>query len=86
MRKDSTTAKLTDREIERNKRIFTPLNPVWILFNRGPRCATSPAQLNRVPCGKFNRVKAVFWDQSSSRQSQAGSVYNDHEEQSGCLV
>ena len=28
MRKDSTTAKLTNREIERNKKIFTQLNHV----------------------------------------------------------
>jgi len=35
MRKDSTTAKLTDYEIKRNKGIFTPLNSEG-RFNRGP--------------------------------------------------
>jgi len=29
---------------------------------------------------------AVFWNQSSSRQSQEGTIYNDYEEQLGCLV
>ena len=53
---------------------------------RSLKCAILPAQLNRVPCGKFNRVKTVFWHQSSSRQSQAGTVYKHHEEQPGCLV
>ena len=55
MRKDSTTAKLTqlntleerllrnltgraDLEIERNKKMFTPLNLLWVSFNWGPRC------------------------------------------------
>jgi len=36
MRKDSTTAKLTDYEIKWNKGIFTPLNSEG-RFNRGPR-------------------------------------------------
>ena len=81
MRKDSTTAKFTqlntfeerllrnltgraEWEIERNKRMFTPLNLFCISFNRGPK-DTSLAQLNRVPFGKFNRVKTVLWHQSS---------------------
>ena len=64
MRKDSTTAKLTEWEIERNKKMFTPLNLFCFSFNRGPK-DISPAQLNRVPFGKFNRVKTVLWHQSS---------------------
>ena len=30
-----------EREIERNKKIFTPLNHIWNSFNQGPRYATS---------------------------------------------
>ena len=60
MRKDSTTAKLTEREIERNKKIFTPLNHVWNLFNRGPRCGTSPAQLEIQP-GKSSILESVIF-------------------------
>jgi IS5 family transposase len=37
MRKDSTTAKLTAHEINENKKIFTPLNLIYSLFNWGPR-------------------------------------------------
>jgi hypothetical protein len=74
MRKDSTTAKLTEWEIERNKKIFTPLNLFCVLFNWGSK-ATSLAQLNKVPFGKFNRVKTILWHQSSEGRCQKGQVY-----------
>ena len=45
MRKNSTTAKLTEYEIERNKKIFTPLNLFCILFNWGLNPDILPAPL-----------------------------------------
>jgi hypothetical protein len=44
MRKESTIAKLTEYEIEHNKKIFTPLNLFCILFNWGQKSDILPAR------------------------------------------